>query len=411
MPFDPSRPFDVAIAGAGLAGASLALRLGRSGARVALVDAATFPRDKLCGEFLSPESWGVLGRLGLADDVDRLGYHPIRRVRLSTPRGRVIDAEFAPAGSPPGIGLSRSALDTLLVDRARAAGVAVVEGTRVGGPIIEEGRVVGIAGRHAEAGRVEIRARVVVAADGRHSRLVDATGRSRVRSLFRPRLFGLKRHLEIDGPADFEPEWTVGLHLVPGGYAGTCRVEGGIVNVCALIPEAAARASRGDLDRVAGDHLASNPSIARLWGAGRPWGPWKTVSGVRVESATPALAGIFYAGDCRGTVDPLGGQGMTMALLGAEVLAPFVASAVAAGTAGRTLQRAYDDAWHARFIRRITLCRAFHHALLHPALIDLASRRPREAENFLARCFDWTRDRTRRDRDGGRSSLGRARGS
>ena len=211
----------------GLAGASLALHLGRAGARVALFDAATFPRDKLCGEFLSPESWGVLGRLGVVGDVERLGYHPIRRVRLTTPRGSVVDAEFAPEGRTPGIGLSRSTLDDLLVARAREVGVAIVQNRRVGGPIVEDGCVVGLAGRDPEAGRFEVRARVVVAADGRHSRLVAGTGQVRGRSLFRPRLFGLKRHLVIDDLALGEPAGTVGLHLVDGGYAGTCLVEGG----------------------------------------------------------------------------------------------------------------------------------------------------------------------------------------
>src|SRR5947209_16451740 len=111
---DPSRSFDVAIAGAGLAGGSLALRLARSGVRVALLDAGRFPRDKLCGEFLSAECWTVLERLGLAGAVERSGYQPIRRVRLTTPRGRVVEANVAGPDDRPGIGLSRSFLDDLL---------------------------------------------------------------------------------------------------------------------------------------------------------------------------------------------------------------------------------------------------------------------------------------------------------
>src|SRR5262245_30452197 len=102
-----SRPFDVVVVGAGLAGGSLALRLAEAGARVALVDAATFPRDKLCGEYLSPEAWGVLGRLGLEDAVARSGYHPIHRLRLTTPSGRQLDAELADPEGRPGIGLGR----------------------------------------------------------------------------------------------------------------------------------------------------------------------------------------------------------------------------------------------------------------------------------------------------------------
>src|SRR3954471_14820978 len=107
--------FDVAIAGAGLAAASLALRLARRGVRVALLDPGEFPRDKLCGEYLSPESWSVLDRLGLANEVAASGYHAIRLVRITTPRGSVVEAQVDGPDGLPGIGLSRSYLDDLVV--------------------------------------------------------------------------------------------------------------------------------------------------------------------------------------------------------------------------------------------------------------------------------------------------------
>jgi flavin-dependent dehydrogenase len=391
-PPDPLRPFDVAIAGAGLAGGSLAMRLARAGAHVALLDAGVFPRDKLCGEFLSPESWGVLDRLGVADEVAQTGYHPIRRVRLTTPRGRVLEADVVGPDGRPGIGLSRSTLDDLLVRRARAAGAEVFESSRVGGPIVQDGRVVGLTARHPATGPFEVRARVVVAADGRHSGLVRRTGTTRARSRFRPRHFGLKRHLTVGDPAAAEPPGTVGLHLVPGGYGGTCRVEGPLTNFCALLPESALRQHRGDLDHLAASWLRRNPVLARLWDSSVPAGDWKTVSGVRVEVSSARLGGIFYVGDCRGTVDPLGGQGMTMALLGAELLAPFLEEALSCRGADPVVQRRYEAAWHRRFDRRVRLCRLFHHVLVNPSWIDLATTFPALAPRLLAAAYARTRD-------------------
>ena len=262
--------------------------------------------------------------MDLADEVARSGYHPIRRVRITTPRGRVVETEVAGCDGLPGIGLSRSVLDDLIVHRARAAGAEVFERARAGGPIIADGRVVGLSARHSTLGAFEVRASVTIAANGRFSTLVRQTGRTRVRNRFRTRYFGLKRHLTVaDGDAT-EPAGTVGLHLVPGAYGGTCRIEGGLTNFCALLPESVVRRHRGNLDRVVHDCLGRNPALARLAGSGVAAGDWKTVAGVRVEVSTPRLPGIFYAGDCQGTVDPLGGQGMTMALLGAEILAPLV---------------------------------------------------------------------------------------
>jgi len=398
MPTDPlpSGTFDVAIAGAGLAGAALALRLARGGARVALLDAVPFPRDKLCGEYLSPESWSVLDRMDLADEVARSGYHPIRRVRITTPRGRVVEAEVAGGDSLPGIGLSRSVLDDLIVHRARAAGAEVFERARAGGPIIADGRVVGLSARHSTLGAFEVRASVTIAANGRFSTLVRQTGRTQARNRFRTRYFALKRHLTLaDGDAT-EPPGTVGLHLVPGAYGGTCRIEGGLTNFCALLPESVVRRHRGNLDRVVDDCLGRNPALAHLTGSALPVGDWKTVAGVRVEVSTPRLPGIFYAGDCQGTVDPLGGQGMTMALLGAEILAPLVERALISGPeALLALQRAALAEWHHRFDRRVRLCRLLHHALVNPVLIDAAASLGALAPRLLNACYRQTRDPAR----------------
>jgi len=388
---DLSRPYDVVIAGAGLAGGTLALRLARAGARVALLDPSGFPRDKLCGEFLSPECWGVFDRLGLAGPVVRLGYHPIDRVRITTPRGRVLESRFTGTDGLPGIGLSRAALDDLIVRAARAAGVTVLEKARVKGPVVCDGRVTGVVARQGTGEPFEVLAGVTVAADGRHSPLVRQTGRTRSRSWFRPRLFGLKRHLDVPD-RDSEPTGTVGLHLVPGGYVGACRVETSQTNLCGLLPESVLRRHRGDLDRLADDVFAVNPTLRHLWRSGRPSGPWKTIADVRVQTSTPRFPGILYVGDARGTVDPLGGQGMTMALLGAEMIAPYVTRALSEGGAGLSLQRAFAGAWHRRFDRRIALCRAFHHVLVNAWFIDAASAFTTLAPRLLALGFNRTRD-------------------
>jgi flavin-dependent dehydrogenase len=399
MPTAPGA-FDVVIAGAGLAGGTLALRLARAGARVALVDHARFPRDKLCGEFLSPECWGVFERLGLAPAVERLGYHAIRRVRITTPRGRAVEAGVTGPDGRPGIGLSRSALDDLVVRAARAAGVEVLEGARVTGPVVRDGRVAGAVARRGADEPFELPAAVTVAADGRHSSLVRLTGTTRGRSWLRPRMFGLKCHLAVTPAGDddgMEPPGTVGLHLVAGGYVGACRVESGQANLCGLLPEAVLRRYRGDLARLAHDVFPGNPVLGRLWASARPAGAWKAVAGVRVEWSRPEVPGILYAGDCQGTIDPLGGQGMTMALLGAEMLAPFITRTLAGPNPGvdAETQAAYAAAWQHRFGGRIRLCRAFHHALVNPWLIDAASTLRFLAPRLLALGFDRTREPSR----------------
>ncbi|MEW4571256.1 NAD(P)/FAD-dependent oxidoreductase [Tautonia sp. JC769] len=394
---DAGRPFDAAIVGAGPSGSAMAILLARAGARVALIDAGRFPRDKLCGEYLSPEGVGAVDRLVPDGRLARSGGRPIRSVRLTTPRGRVLEAEVAGPDGRAGLGLSRSALDALLLDEARSLGVEVFEGIRVSGPIVAGGRVVGVSGRRESGRPVTAHASVILAADGRHSALTRRSGATRPRSLpgLRPRLFGLKRHLIIADDAADEPPGTVGLHLLPGGYVGACRVEGGRTNLCGLLPERLSRQYRGDLDALAEATFPGNRTLAALWDAAQPTGPWKTVAGVRVETSSPLLPGIFYCGDARGTVDPLGGQGLTMAMLGAEVIAPFVLRTLAQRDLDLATLRAAQRAWHARFDRRVALCRAFHHALVQPSLIDLASLLGRGGNALLSLGFTMTRDPAR----------------
>jgi menaquinone-9 beta-reductase len=85
---------------------------------------------------------------------------------------------------------------------------------------------------------------------------------------------------------------------------------------------------------------------------------------------------------------------MTMAFLGAELLLPIVERALA-GRRGvdAALQAEVQATWHRRFDRRVLLCRAFHHMLIHPAFVDAGSARGTVASTFLAACFRRTRDR------------------
>jgi flavin-dependent dehydrogenase len=390
---ESERQFDVAIAGAGPAGASLALDLARRGARVALLDAATFPRDKLCGEYLSPESWNVFDRLDVFDEIVRSGYQAIRFIRITTPKGRVVEAEASDRHGRSGVGLSRYVLDSMMLQKARAAGVVVFEGSRVGGCIVRDGCVTGLYARHPSLGRFELEAKITVAADGRHSALVRQTGHTRVRSFFRPRLVGLKRHYELSESSTDEFRGTVGLYVVPGGYGGTCCVDGKITNVCALVPERELRRCNGNLDRLDAEYLGRNRGLRRLLATGSPVTGWKTVAGVRVEVSAPRLPGIVYVGDCHGTIDPLGGQGITIALLGAEMLSPLIADALGAGSAfDRPFQSTWQAVWRHRFDRRVHLCRVFHHALVNPALIDFAACFGAIASRLLGACYRQTRD-------------------
>lgn len=163
--------YDVLIVGARVAGASLALLLGERGHRVLLVDRDHFPSDTLSTHFLSPFAVEPLRRLGVLDDVEAAGFRKIRRARtwiedclLEGPVGPQDAYALAPR---------RFVLDTILIRHAQhSGGVEFWDRATAEGLLTEEdGTICGAVIHTADGTRREIRARVVVGADGKYSRV------------------------------------------------------------------------------------------------------------------------------------------------------------------------------------------------------------------------------------------------
>jgi flavin-dependent dehydrogenase len=376
-----SETWEAIVVGAGPAGSSLAIQLAQRGIRVVLIDRDHFPRDKLCGEFLSPECWPMLDRLGVSRSIELAGFHPIRQLRVCLPEEHCLTGVLAAAEDRPAIGLSRSRLDNILLRRAAEVGAAVCQRVQVAGVIRRDGSVIGVRTQSASAGRRRSRteamfAKVVVAADGRRSLVVRHSGRGRAQRPSTPgAVCAVKRHFRVS--QSFDPAAAIELHSFPGGYGGTCRIEGGLINLCTLVPTSVMRQARGDIDRAL--HRMFRHCRLDGWLAdAEPVGDWKSIPAVALEQSRPSLAGVLYVGDARGTIDPLGGEGMSMALEGAELVARFIEQAVSQRTGcDRGLQQEYDSTWLRRFSRRVQLCQGFSWLLSRPrALKALAAVLP-----------------------------------
>jgi len=166
---------DVLVVGAGPAGSLAALALARAGVRVRLIDRAKFPRDKLCGDTLNPGSLALLDSVGLGNRIRALGI-PVRGMTVTGPNGSRVDADY-PA-DVAGVALTRRLFDQTLLDAAIAAGAEFDEGITVLRPIASSPeRVSGATVRGG--GERDLHATVVIAADGRASRLGSTLGLSR----------------------------------------------------------------------------------------------------------------------------------------------------------------------------------------------------------------------------------------
>lgn len=370
---------DVVVVGGGPAGASLAIRLARAGTEVCVVDRARFPRDKPCGEFLSPGATPILEDLGVRRAVEAAGARRLERVRIVA-HGAAVELGFPDdeGAAPWGYSLSRRALDAILLDAARAAGARVLEATRVEGVRFEPGGAV-IVSRGADGEPLEIGARLVVGAGGRNCPVARALGTQRrdARARFdllahwsgRPALFdGGGSCVSARMPDDPEP--VCELRVRGDRYVAVAPVENGRWNVNCVVSRSALR-----------EEPEREALYRQVLGAAASAGA-APVEDVVASDVTPLRARpatferALLIGDAALFLDPFTGQGLYLALRSAALAAAVVPGALDGGS--RASLAAYEAARAAEFDARRRVSRALQAVLYRPraarAVIEALAR-------------------------------------
>jgi len=365
--------FDVAIAGAGPAGASAAIQLALTGARVLLIEEKKFPRAKLCGEFISPECLTHFKRLGVMDQMSAAGGAAVSETVFYSRHGNsvAVPSEWFMSGAQA-LGLSRSEMDHQLLQRAKNAGVVVLEETHASRLICEGEEVRGIRVKNGDATR-DYEALVTV----------DATGRTRAlaRHLDPPRpnqrkhtnpLVAFKAHLVSARLAAGACE----IYFYKRGYGGLSAVEGGVSNLCFIVAANDVRRYNSNPELVLREVVMKNSRAAYTLAEATTSTPWLSVSLERFGRRTLAPAmGLLTVGDAAAFIDPFTGSGMLMALESGQVAAEAIArnlSQLRRGSGFESLATNYEAEYQRRFASRLRVSGLLRRAAFFPNLAEAA---------------------------------------
>ncbi|MDI1450124.1 NAD(P)-binding protein [Polyangium sp. 6x1] len=339
------------VVGGGLAGLAAAITAAQRGREVVVWESGAIGRDKVCGEFLSPEAEDDLDALGCGDLGAALSPARLRTVALFGAGGARLDLALP---GRPALGVTRAALEAFLARRARDAGATVLERAPVRAIAPRPPGALEIqspAGARAVAG--------LVLSMGKRSTLDAPLDLPRARAE-RPSFVALKAYC---APARLEAD--VELYLVPGGYVGVNPVEDGRIGVCALLADDA-RPVWSTLE----DHAARHPALERRLAAlgapsEKPRGLARFGFGAQAVARACPTTGVplLFAGDAARLVPSFTGDGMAIALQSGRLasLASFAPDPIHA------YRRAFSRAFSARF----RAAGALHGLFLRPPLFEL----------------------------------------
>jgi geranylgeranyl reductase family protein len=354
---------DVAVVGGGPAGATTALLLRRLGHDVVLLDEARFPRDKICGEALSPGAWRLLESLGVATDIAAAGTYPLAGMRLTAPNGRSFAGRYD-SGRTTGFAIRRDRLDAILLRRAREAGVAVEEGARVTALSRDASGAAHGVDVQAGATRRLLRARLVVGADGRRSRVARSLGL--LSEAAWPRRFAVRGHWDgVAGLTHFGE-----MHVGRAGYCGLAPLGPQAANITFVLDQPQMRAAGRDLPSFYLETLRRWPRVRERLERATLTTPPRAIGPLALASRGAWAPGVLLVGDAAGFLDPFTGEGVALALRGAT-LAAEVGHAY---LEGRASLAAYGRLHEALAREKFRFNRLVQWLVAHPAAANLAAR-------------------------------------
>lgn len=349
--------YDAAIIGGGLAGLTLAIQLQQQGLQTILFEKENYPFHKVCGEYISMESWPFLERLGIP--LQAMQLPRINQLLVSAPSGKYLTQPLRQGG----FGISRFTLDNLLYKKALSVGVSIKCNTRVT-DLCEKEHIHELRTIHEVYD-----AKLVFGTWGKRANLDVKLNRSFIQPTQRKLndFIGVKYHIEID-----EPESRIALHNFENGYCGISKIENNQFCLCYLTTATQLKNRNGDIRQMEEEVLYKNPFLKLIFKRARfLYDKPLVISQISFEKKSSHAGNLLFAGDAAGLITPLCGNGMSMAMHASYLLAGLVKQYEQRNNRKKELIAAYHEAWNREFAGRLKAGRFIQGLFGNPLLTNL----------------------------------------
>jgi len=373
LPLQEVAGYDVGIVGGGLAGISLSIQLARLGHRVIVFEKEQYPFQKVCGEYISLESWDFLLSLGL--NLKQMNLPIITQLQVSATNGKIIQQKL-PLG---GFGISRFTLDFALVQIALSAGVIVIENVKVNN-ITFDNKIFSIDGSQHNYS-----AKVVCGCYGKKSN-IDIKWKRAFTIAAKNKLnnyIGVKYHIKTDFPAN-----TIALHIFDDGYCGIVKIEGDKYNLCYMTTAGNLQKSNGSIKEMEQTVLSKNPYLKKIFAESEfLYESPVTISQISFDKKTQVENHVLMIGDAAGMITPLCGNGMSMALHGSKLAAEQIRLFLNGSVTRTEMEEQYSRQWQKHFSGRLQvgrrIQRIFGNAWLTDSFIRIAKLFPKLLDKLI----------------------------
>lgn len=367
---------NIAVVGAGAAGCCAAFFLASAGIKVVLIDQASFPRDKTCGDLITREGLQVLERAGLNWWADQ--FPEIKKLRFTSPDRQVLDVSVKEhLHDCVGRLIPRKLLDARLAEAAVQAGASFMDGTNVERVDIFKGE-----GVRVKTDKEQISARMVILADGSNAPITRQLGLLHSK----PDLFAVRQYLE----GDIDPAGALEFHfqknIIPG-YTWMFPMGNGCLNVGAGTYSHRVQNKEIDLKAVLEQFRLNHPLSPDRLAKTQPLGQIKghflrtNLNETRTHSDH-----VLVAGDAAGLVSPFTGEGIASGMRSGEAAAMYAFQALIKWTFDEKHLCAYSTAIRERYAGDQQAGRTLRSILRHPSLLNRVFQRMRKNDR-LARLF------------------------